>query len=162
MDWIKTECAATEADVRRKQIKKRSLIIKSTMVLLAAVCMVLLLCGNVFAGKDPVTTVITGCEKELDTYCKNVTMGEGRVLACLYAHGDKLSGRCEYALYDAAAQLERAIAALTFVAGECKDDLKSYCSDVAIGKGRLLKCLKKHDDKVSDRCKQARKDVGLK
>jgi len=117
------------------------MIMKRTMVLLAVVCMIFLLCGSVFAGKDPVTTVTTGCEKELDTYCKNVTMGEGRVLACLYAHSDKLSGRCEYALYDAAAQLERAIAALTFVASECKDDLKSYCSGVAIGKGRLLKCL---------------------
>jgi hypothetical protein len=51
--------------------------------------------------------------------------------------------------------------ALTYVANECKDDLKAYCSDVAIGKGRLLKCLEKNDAKVSDRCKQARKDVKL-
>jgi hypothetical protein len=50
---------------------------------------------------------------------------------------------------------------LTYVANECKDDLKAYCSDVAIGKGRLLKCLEKNDAKVSSRCKQARKDVKL-
>jgi hypothetical protein len=138
------------------------MIMKRMVVLLAVVCMIFMLCGSVFAGKDPVTTVTTGCEKELDNYCKNVTMGEGRILACLYAHSDKLSGRCEYALYDAAAQLERAVSALTYVANECKDDLKNYCSGVAMGEGRLIKCLKKHDDKVSDRCKQARKDAGIK
>ena len=135
---------------------------KSMVVLLAVVCMIFMLCGSVFAGKDPVTTVTTGCQKEIDNYCKNVTMGEGRILACLYAHSDKLSGRCEYALYDAAAQLERAVSALTYVANECKDDLTNYCSGVAMGEGRLVKCLKKHDDKVSDRCKQARKDAGIK
>ena len=55
-----------------------------------------------------------GCSPELTRYCAEVTPGEGRLLACLYAHGDKLSGQCEFALYDAAARLERAInAALT-------------------------------------------------
>jgi hypothetical protein len=54
-----------------------------------------------------------------------------------------------------------AVNMLTYVANECKDDLKAYCSDVAIGKGRLLKCLEKNDAKVSSRCKQARKDVKL-
>jgi hypothetical protein len=110
--------------------------------------------------KGPVETVTDGCKKEIDTYCKGVTPGEGRILACLYAYQDKLSGRCEYALYDAAAQLERVVAALTYVANECKDDLKAYCSDVKPGEGRLLKCLDKNTKKVSKRCKQAIKDVG--
>ena len=135
---------------------------KITMVLLIAVWMVILPSGSVLADKSPLSTVTTGCQKELDTYCKDVTLGDGRLLACLYAHNDKISGRCEYALYDAAAQLERAVAALTYVANECKDDLKNYCSGIAMGEGRLVKCLEKHDDKVSDRCKDARKDAGIK
>jgi hypothetical protein len=84
------------------------------------------------------------------------------VLACLYAYSDKLSSRCEYALYDAMAQLERALTALTFVANECRDDLKTYCADIQPGEGRLLQCLDKNDAKVSSRCKQAMKDTGLK
>jgi hypothetical protein len=118
--------------------------------------------GNVCAEKGPVETVAEGCKKEIETYCNNVTFGEGRILACLYAHNDKLSGRCEYALYDAAAQLERAIAALTYVANECDNDLEKHCSKITPGEGRLLKCIEKHDSDVSDRCKQALKDVGLK
>lgn len=113
-------------------------------------------------AQDLVQTVVTGCKQELETYCKDVTPGEGRVLACLYARSDKLSGRCEYALYDAAAQLERAVAALSYVVNECKDDLEKLCSGVQAGQGRLLKCIEKNDSQVSGRCKQALKDTGLK
>lgn len=132
------------------------------MVLLLSFSLAVLFVGNVFAAdKGPVETVLDGCNKDLQTYCKDVTPGEGRLLACLYAHEDKLSGRCEYSLYDAAAQLERAVAALTYVANECKDDLKAYCSSVKPGEGRLASCIDKNKDKISERCKQAIKDVGI-
>ena len=109
-----------------------------------------------------VDTVATGCQTELTSYCKDVTPGEGRVLACLYAHEDKLSGQCEYALYDAAAQLDRAVAALTYMANECGKDLEKFCSNVPAGEGRVMDCLKKNDQKVSKRCKQALKNTGMK
>jgi hypothetical protein len=122
----------------------------------------LLLVNPVMAQQGLVETVVTGCKAELEKYCSNVTPGEGRILACLYAHNDKLSGRCEYALYDAAVQLERAVAALSYVANECAPDLRKHCARVEAGEGRLLECLQKNDAEVSTRCKQARKDVGLK
>ena len=114
------------------------------------------------AGDKLVQSVMDGCKKELDSYCKAVTPGEGRLLACLYAHNDKLSGQCEFALYDAAVQLERAVSALGYVVNECRDDLETLCSGVPAGQGRLLNCLQKNDAKVSGRCKQALKDTGLK
>jgi hypothetical protein len=112
------------------------------------------------AQQDLVETVKNGCKTELESYCSKVTPGEGRVLACLYAHGDKLSGRCEFALYDAAVQLERAVAALTYVANECDADIEKYCAKVEMGEGRILECLKKN--KISKRCTQAITDAGLK
>ena len=114
------------------------------------------------AGEDLVQTVADGCEAELESYCKDVTPGEGRILACLYSHQDRLSGKCEYALFDAAAQLERAVAALAYVVNECADDLDKHCSSVAVGEGRLLKCLEKNDKMVSSRCKDALAEVGVK
>jgi len=123
---------------------------------------VLLVVNSVWAQQGLIETVANGCKAEMEKYCSNVTPGEGRMLACLYAHEDKLSGRCEYALYDAASRLERAVAALSYAVNECSADLKQYCSGVASGEGRLLECLQKNEDKVSQRCKQARKDVGLK
>jgi hypothetical protein len=135
---------------------------KRTMGYLLAVLLVSFFAGSALAQEGIVQTVKDGCKTELETYCKNVTPGEGRVLACLYAYEDKLSGRCEYALYDASVQLERVVNALSYVANECRDDLKTYCSAVKPGEGRLLDCIEKNKSKVSGRCTQAIQDVGLK
>jgi Cysteine rich repeat len=135
---------------------------RHVMLWVVVIGMVLVFSGVVSAQQTLVESVVKGCDKELKTYCKDVTPGEGRGLACLYAHSDKLSGQCEYALYDAAVQLERAINALAYAANECRDDLTKFCSDIKPGGGRLLQCIDKNDAKVSKRCKQALKDTGLK
>ena len=114
------------------------------------------------AEKGIVETFTEGCKADIEKHCKDVKPGEGRVLACLFAYQDKLSGKCEYALYDAAARLERAVAALSYVAKECEADLAANCSGVQPGQGRLLQCLEQNEAKVSQRCKGALKDVGLK
>jgi hypothetical protein len=113
------------------------------------------------AVEDIVESVAKGCDKELSSFCKDVTPGGGRILACLFAHSDKISGRCEYAVYDAAAQLERAVSALTFVANECDTDIEKVCAKVEAGEGRILTCLKTNEDKVTKRCKQAMMDIDL-
>ncbi len=105
--------------------------------------------------------VMQACEPEIAAYCSQVTPGEGRLLACFYAHEDKLSGRCEYALFEAAAQLEQFAAAVTHLATECIDDLETYCTEVEIGEGRVATCLLEHKADVSEACRQAIDDVGL-
>jgi len=133
---------------------------RSVSILMVSV-FVLLLASIATGGESLIETVANGCKSELEQYCSQVTPGDGRVLACLYAYNDKLSGKCEFALFDAAVQLERAVAALGYVANECRDDLSRLCGSVMAGEGRLLECLEKNDAKVSGRCKQALKDVGL-
>ena len=122
------------------------------------------------AATDPVTnemqtamdTFAKGCQLELTTFCKDVTPGEGRILACLYAFQDKVTPRCEYALYDSIAQLDRTLTNLSYAVGECREDLKSFCSEIKPGEGRLLDCLKRNEAKVSKRCNNALEDVGYK
>jgi hypothetical protein len=146
-----------------KNISREERKMKKMLAVVLSLCVMMLIGSMAFAEeKGPVETVLDGCQKDIETYCKGVKPGEGRILACLYAYQDKLSNRCEYALYDAAAQLERAITALTYLANECKDDLKAYCSDVKPGEGRLINCIDKNMEKVSNRCKQAIKDVSKK
>ena len=102
--------------------------------------------GTPLSAMDTIVeSVAKGCEKELNDFCGKVTPGEGRILACLYAHEDKLSGHCEFALYDAAAQLERFIGALTYVANECDEDLDAHCA-------ALAKCLLDNKSKLQQRC----------
>ena len=132
-------------------------------ILVVLCCVVSFVCACAPAQQKGLADMVAdGCKAEIGFYCKNVTPGEARVVACLYAHEDKLSNRCEYAIYDAATQLQRAVNALAYAASECRDDLKAYCSDIAPGEGRLVQCLDKNKDKISARCKQAQKDVGLK
>lgn len=128
-----------------------------------AVLGLLVLSGVVAAAeKGIIETFKEGCKADLDMYCKDVKPGEGRLLACLYAHEDRISTQCQYAVYDAAVQLERALNALTYVANECRDDLKANCANIKQGEGRLLTCLEKNDAKLSARCRQAMEYLGLK
>jgi Cysteine rich repeat len=108
------------------------------------------------------TQVLEACNSELTQYCAEVTPGEGRLLGCLYAYQDKLSGQCEHALYDAAARLERAIGAITYVADECRSELETHCAGVKVGEGRVAQCLKDHASELSPGCDQALTDVGVK
>lgn len=131
---------------------------KMTTSFLSGLFLLLAISGTAMAG-DIVSNVQKGCEAEITKYCSNVTPGEGRMLACFYAHEDKLSGQCQFALYDAAAQLEHAVSALNYVAGECENDIRTLCATVQAGEGRILECLEKNDESVSAACKQAVKDV---
>lgn len=130
---------------------------------LAAALVFVAASGSSALAQQPLAEqVMEGCKTELENWCQSVTPGEGRLLACLYAHEDQLSGQCEFALYDAAVRLERAINALTFVASECRGDIESLCAEVQAGEGRIIECLNENAGKLSQPCNQAMADVGLK
>jgi Cysteine rich repeat len=113
------------------------------------------------AGAQTLVEHVTqSCKTELTTYCSQVTPGENRVLACIYAHGDKLSGQCEKALYDAAAALERAINTIAYVANQCRSDIESKCAEVQPGQGRIAQCLADNKNSLSQTCSEALTDVG--
>lgn len=114
--------------------------------------------GNAFS-EDLVSQVQSGCATEIKNYCSQVASGEGRMLACFYAHEDKLSGSCQYALYDAAAQLEHAVSSLNYVAGQCEEDIVKHCASVQLGEGRILECLESNAESISSKCTQALGDV---
>ena len=122
----------------------------------------LLTTGWAQADDSLVEGVKKACHKELTTFCKGVQPGEGRVLACLYAFQDRVSGKCAYAIYDAAAQLEQAAVALKFAAAECKDDLLKYCGNVQVGNGRIKACIDKNEKSLSEKCKDALKQTGIR
>ena len=99
--------------------------------------------------------VVDACRGDLETYCSQVTPGQGRLLHCVAAHEDKLSGQCEYALYQAASLLEQLTVAIAYVAQSCETEIKTLCSDVEAGEGRILACLEENDAQVGDACRKA-------
>ncbi len=113
-------------------------------------------------AESAIQTFVEGCAKELKTYCTAVKPGEGRIVACLYAHSDKISGRCEFAFYEAAIQLDRAISGVVYVVTQCRRDIGTYCTGVKTGDGRVVQCLKQNTAKLRPSCNQALQDVNLK
>ena len=110
---------------------------------------------NALAQDTLIDHLVDACKSDIQNYCSQVTPGNGRLLHCMAAHEDKISGQCEYALYQAAALLEEVAVAIAYVARECKTEIEALCSNVVAGEGRLLICLDKHAEDVGDGCKQA-------
>jgi hypothetical protein len=131
---------------------------KLKKAILTTAALLMSMSGQLYA-QGIVETVETGCATEISTFCSQVSPGEGRLLACFYAHEDKLSGQCQYALYSAAAQLDQAVSALNYVATECNDDLMKHCAEVQIGEGRVIECLRANKDTVSAACMTAVNEV---
>ncbi len=103
--------------------------------------------------------LIDACEGDLQKYCSQVTPGDGRLLHCMAAHEDKISGQCEYAFYQTAALLEQLSVAIAYVAQECETEIETLCRDVELGEGRILACLDEHSEEVGDGCKKAVADT---
>ena len=103
--------------------------------------------------------LVTACESDIENYCSQVTPGNGRMLHCMAAHEDKISGQCEYAFYQAASLLEQLAVAINYLAQECGTEIQTLCSDIEPGEGRLLTCLEQNEEEVGVACKKAVADT---
>ncbi len=104
------------------------------------------------SAEDVVDHVINNCATEIESYCSQVMPGEGRMMACFYAHEDKLSGECVGALWDAAEALEEAVNTFVDIAVACETDIDQFCGDIEMGEGRILRCLESSADSLSEGC----------
>jgi len=97
--------------------------------------------------------VLKACEADIKTYCSQVTLGDGRLLACMYAHEDKISPECDVAIADAADQLDWFLSSVREALETCAPDIQKHCADVDAGQGRIYACLRIKKDKIGDDCK---------
>ena len=107
--------------------------------------------------EDRVTTAVkkveAACGEDLRKFCSTVTPGAGRVLLCLEAHEDKISSKCDSALYNASRNLDRALDRVAMTADACWKDIDKLCSNVPDGEGRVAQCLMDKRASVSAGCK---------
>ncbi|KZL28577.1 cysteine rich repeat-containing protein [Pseudovibrio sp. Ad37] len=106
------------------------------------------------AGKNAAQGVFEACEPEIKSHCKEVTPGEGRIFACMYAYEDKLSKQCSTAIDDFADALDFFFANARQALAICAPDIEAQCSETAVGGGRVLTCLSEKQDKVGAECKE--------
>ena len=86
-------------------------------------------------------TIQDACSPDVTKFCSQVTPGEGRLVLCMMAHEDKVSDKCDHALYSATRNIERAIDRIEQTAEACWPDIEKQCSETAPGGGRVAQCL---------------------
>ncbi len=99
-------------------------------------------------------SIFESCAKDLETYCAAVTPGNGRTLACIYAHEDKVSDECDVATENAASLLDWFFETMRYVYDRCADDVQKYCAGTEFGGGRIFSCLNEKSSELTDACKE--------
>jgi malate/lactate dehydrogenase len=87
------------------------------------------------------------CSADIATFCKDVQSGGGRIVKCLNEHSSKLSPACKTYMEEGAKKRKEA-------QDVCKNDLDRFCKDVKPGGGRIVKCMKAHQNELSPECKE--------
>ena len=101
-----------------------------------------------------------GCSKEINTFCKDVPMGEHRVMNCLTAHENQLSDGCHAAIAKGKSTIDAALGDANFFGAKCGPDMKLLCSELKSGE-TPLSCLIEHNTNITMRCYQALVDLNL-
>ena len=122
-----------------------SVLIRKYAVLLFVLCVAALLASPAMAapaagkGQGP-------CAEDMTKFCKDVQPGGGRIVACMKEHEKDLSAACKQHIAEVKERAKEAQAA-------CSDDVMKFCKDVQSGGGRILRCLKEHENDLSPDCK---------
>lgn len=91
------------------------------------------------------------CAADARKFCQHVERGDRQAMArCLKAHLDDLSPACKERLATAHGAGARRV-----LHDACAEDLRTLCSGIEPGGGRMRQCLKEHRDQLSAACKAA-------
>jgi len=98
------------------------------------------------------------CAEDVAKLCSDVRPGGGRIARCLKANKSEITQACKDHLGEAGEKVQE-------VSSACEDDTFKFCKHVRAGRGRLLRCLKRHQGELSEACNakvgQARTDEQL-
>lgn len=97
------------------------------------------------------------CKKDIEKLCPGVKPGHGTIRDCLKDKKDQLSQECK----DKMAEKKEKAKELKEI---CSKEVETFCKDVKRGKGKIIKCLKKHQNEASfsSECKSELEKIGGK
>lgn len=105
---------------------------------------------------------VAACERDIDSHCKGVNLGGGKLRACLMKNRDTISARCKESFPDIMAGIEKRATARANVIKTCDIDRRRVCGDVVKGDGQILDCMLTASRAVSPKCNQAITDAGYR
>jgi hypothetical protein len=95
------------------------------------------------------------CKGDVEQHCGSVDAGKGRVAACLRKNEAALSAPCREQLAQMDAKRTHRHARMHEVAEACKEDAQQHCAQTRPGGGRLARCLKHNEAKLTAPCREA-------
>jgi hypothetical protein len=95
------------------------------------------------------------CADDVAKFCSNVTKGNGRVIHCMLAYEDQISTKCDYAVFEAQRNLQRALDRTAEVADACWSEIQKYCGNAPEGGGGVAQCLVKNKAAIKKGCRAA-------
>lgn len=108
--------------------------------------LLLLALAAMHATRAAADDVLQPCQADVQKYCAQVKPGQGRMARCLKSHQADLSNACRTHLktmFDHMLEARQA----------CQADAEKLCGDIRGGHGRIVACLRRHEQELSDSCK---------
>jgi hypothetical protein len=96
------------------------------------------------------------CREDVQKFCKDVKPGGGRIVKCLKQHENDLSAACKSHGEEMRSEFKKEFQEAQ---AACKGDVDKLCKDVKPGEGRIMKCLKEHENDLSAECKAERTKI---
>ena len=93
------------------------------------------------------------CKEDAERLCQGVEPGEGRILQCLKQHEAELSPACKEKRDSFRERMQEIRAA-------CEEDAQKFCAGVQPGAGRIVRCLRQHDNDLSAACRNEARKIG--
>jgi hypothetical protein len=87
------------------------------------------------------------CRDDAARLCPDVKPGGGALAKCMKEHASELSPACKNNIAKAKKKAQEFKQA-------CKDDATKLCKGVKQGGGKIVQCLKQHEDELSAACKE--------
>ena len=87
------------------------------------------------------------CADDAARLCQGMQPGDGHLAKCMKEHSGELSPACQERM----AKIKEKAADFRHA---CKDDMKKICAGIEPGDGRIMQCMKQHEDELSPACKE--------
>ena len=109
----------------------------------SAAALLLAALGTGFSPATQAQSAQRACRADFAQFCKGIQPGQGRVLACLREHQDRLSPDCKSSLESAQT---------------CADKARQLCGsnagvDQALDRQAMRQCLQQHRDELPANCR---------